>query len=412
MAIDWWTHLIDACVAASAAIVIVLALRWPLRKLFGATPAYQAWLLVPAMIAVVLLPPIAVAHRPTVVAVMQASTDVLAAPVRHAGVQWTGVLQAVWCLGALALVLRFWRAHRSFVRGLGELTPADGLFYSASPASGPALLGLWRPKIVVPADFARRYTEQEQALIIAHERVHARRADVLVNLLQAALQCVFWFNPLVHAAARFFRADQEMACDAAVLRRHPGLLRTYAQALLKSQSFSTTAPTTVACNWRFNHPVKERFMTLQNQPRTSRRLIGRALVTAMIVGGGYAGLAARASETPGPGSYDVKITLTMGDKKVEPRVVARAGETFAIEQDGWWRGEFVITPVGEAEHTYKVKCHITDGANAAIDPVLLGRAGNVVGVSADYKDSTGKIQRYELRLAVNDVATPVAHPPK
>lgn len=414
MAIDWWTHLLDACFAASVAIVIVLALRWPLRKLFGATLAYQAWLLAPAMIVVALLPRVQLVQRPKVVAVVQASTELLASPVRHAGLHWTGVLQAVWCFGALALAFWFWRAHRSFVRGLGELRLEGGLFYSASPGSGPALLGLWRPKIVVPADFAQRYTEQEQALIVAHERVHARRADVLVNLLQAALQCLFWFNPLVHAAARFFRADQEMACDAAVLRRHPGLLRTYAEALLKAQSCSTAAPTTVACSWRFNHPVKERFMTLQNQPRSSRRLIGRVLVASMIFGGAYAGITARANEAAAPGKpvYDIQI-LNMGEldakvritadridqnqKERTPHLIAAAGSEFGIEKDKW-RATFAITPVSSADKTYMINIDLKSGEQH-YHPRLMGKLGERVAVSVG--DSGA---RFDLALLVNEAA--------
>ncbi len=412
MAIDWGTHLLEACLAASVAIVIVLALRWSLRKLFGAALAYQAWLLVPVMMAVVLLPRAQLVQRPKVVAVVQASTQLLAAPVRHAGVYWTGALQAVWCLGALALAFWFWRAHRRFVRGLGELRPDGVLFYSASPESGPALLGLWRPKIVVPSDFTQRYTEQEQALIVAHERVHARRADVLVNLLQAALQCLFWFNPLVHGAARFFRADQEMACDAAVLRRHPGLLRTYAEALLKAQSFSTAAPTTVACSWRFNHPVKERFMNLQNQPRSSRRLIGRVLLATMIVGGAYAGITARASEAASPGKpvYDIQIlNMSEPDAKLRitadqvhqsqkermPRLIEPAGGRFGIEK-GKWRASFVITPVSSTDKTYMIDIDLKSGERQ-YHPRLMGKLGEKVAVSVGDSDA-----RFDLALLVNE----------
>jgi beta-lactamase regulating signal transducer with metallopeptidase domain len=397
MANEVWSHLVSACLAASGAIALMLMLRWPLRKVFGAGIAYQAWLVVPAMIVVAFLPPLTVAHRPVIVTVLHASANLLAAPgARAGGADWTGWLLALWCAGAAAVALWFWRAHRAFVRALGALTPVRGLFFSASPAVGPALLGLWRPKIIVPQDFERRYTAQEQALIVAHERVHAQRADTLVNLLQAALQCIFWFNPLVHAAALFFRSDQEMACDAAVLRQHPGLLRTYAQALLKSQAFSTAAPPTVACSWRFNHPVKERFMTLQQtQPRATRRVVGRILVASLIIGGGYAGMAARADEARvAKPSYDILVSLDESDgpearimaDAIEkrtgeqmPHLIQAAGEKFAIEK-GKWRAEFVITPVSVADKTFKLAGNVT-GAGQNYRPTLIGRLGEKMGVS-------------------------------
>jgi hypothetical protein len=70
MANETWSHLVSACLAASTAIALLLVLRWPLRKLFGATLAYQAWLVVPAMIVVALLPPLTVQHRSAIVAVL------------------------------------------------------------------------------------------------------------------------------------------------------------------------------------------------------------------------------------------------------------------------------------------------------------------------------------------------------
>jgi beta-lactamase regulating signal transducer with metallopeptidase domain len=413
MAHDILLRLLGAGIAASAAIVAMLALRSPLRKLFGARVAYQAWLVVPAMIAVALLPRPVVEHRSAVMVVLQASGTALAAPVAGAGFQWSGPLLGLWLGAAAALMLWFARAHLAFVRALGELVPGDGLFYSATPGAGPALLGLWRPKIVVPADFTQRYTAQEQALILAHERVHARRGDVVANLLQCALQCIFWVNPLVHLAALFFRSDQEMACDATVLGRHPGLLRTYAQALLKSQSFSTAAPSTVACSWRIHHPVKERFMTLQqSSPHPRRRFVGRLLVASMILGGSYAALAARADEAPGQQKYEVKFSWQEsegGQVKVEadeflkrrddktPHIVVSAGKNFTLWEGTDWRADFVITPVSAANKTYKLSAKISDGKQEW-RPALVGRLGEQTGVAVG---GPGKVLK--LAMVVTEV---------
>ena len=59
-----------------------------------------------------------------------------------------------------------------------------------------------------------------QALILAHEQIHARRRDGLWRLLAQGFVAVFWFNPLAWIAMACFRQDQELACDAAVLREH------------------------------------------------------------------------------------------------------------------------------------------------------------------------------------------------
>jgi bla regulator protein BlaR1 len=205
--------------------------------------------------------------------------------------------------------------------------------------------------VVVPADFAQRYTPDEQALILAHERMHVRRRDPLANAAMALLQCAFWFNPIVHFAAGRFRFDQELACDAAVMRQHPRQRRCYARAMLKTATDFTATPSTIACQWQSSHPLKERLMTLhQTPPRAARRLTGRLLVAALVCAGGYSALSARADSTPpvGAKTYDISMTFTTAAGKSTPRVLARAGEAFKVAMDSngvKMSASFVATPV-------------------------------------------------------------------
>src|SRR3546814_629662 len=92
------------------------------------------------------------------------------------------------------------------------------------------MVGL-RARIVLPADFDARYSADERALILAHERIHRARGDVAGNALLAALRCVYWFNPLLWIAADRFRRDQELACDATVFTLHPHARRASREAL-------------------------------------------------------------------------------------------------------------------------------------------------------------------------------------
>lgn len=152
--------------------------------------------------------------------------------------------------------------------------------------SGPLLIGLLRPKIVLPVDFFTRYDAREQELILAHEAVHLRRHDSAVNLLTALFQVMFWFNPLLHFAARRVRLDQELACDAAVMAQHPGSRSAYAGAILKAALVESSAP--LACHWQSRHPLKERILELtRTPPARARRLAARALLSALALGACY-----------------------------------------------------------------------------------------------------------------------------
>jgi beta-lactamase regulating signal transducer with metallopeptidase domain len=388
----------------SAAIVLVLALRRPLRKLFGAALAYQAWLLVPVFFLVSALPQWRVPPPPLLVALLHASQVAGGAP-PQAGISWDAVLLSAWAAGAAMLALWFRREHTRFVRSLGRLTAQQDIHYSTSPHTGPALLGLWRPKVVVPADFATRYTPREQALIVDHERVHAHRGDVAVNLVQAGLQCLLWFNPLVHVAAVFFRADQELACDAAVIRKHPDAHRSYAEALLKAHTCSTDTPATVACNWRSNHPVKERLMSLQQtQPGTTRRLAGRLILAAIVGAAGFAAVMARANDAAAPqaGWYSLALTMKGPGFESAPRIVARGGQVFVVSNESkgtTWRAEFVVKQVSAAEKTVLLAATIKKGADIVAQPKLLGHLGERMGLSVG-----SAAERFDLAVVVNETA--------
>ena len=191
--------LLEATLAGSAALLLVLALRRPVRRAFGASVAYAAWALVPAAVLAVSLPAATVtvaapvAGRVTVT-VLPMATAAVAAPMDAA--PW---LLAAWLAGALLMALRLGRQQRAFRRGLGRLRlRADGLQQAQSVAGLPAALGLWRPAIVVPADFDSRYSGEERALMQAHERSHIAHGDLQLNAVVAGLRSVFWFNPLLH----------------------------------------------------------------------------------------------------------------------------------------------------------------------------------------------------------------------
>ena len=133
----------------------------------------------------------------------------------------------IWLIGAAAAAWSCLRKQRAFVRSLGALRAHDdGLLQAEASAGLPAVVGL-RHRVVVPADFYTRYGAHEQILILAHERVHARRRDMIGNACAALFRCLYWFNPLMSYAALRFRRDQELACDEAVVAQYPQARRAY-----------------------------------------------------------------------------------------------------------------------------------------------------------------------------------------
>jgi len=349
---------------AGLVVVVLLILRRPLRRWLGAALAYQAWLLVPLVVMASSMP-----GRP---ALALQSVQVLR-PVQSLTAQATTApasghaesLLLAWAIGALAMALCFTLGQRAFLR---QARAGD---------AGPASVGLFRPRIVVPHDFATRYSPSEQALVLAHENVHIARGDLQANWLVALLQCAFWFNPLVHFGARAFRQDQELACDAAVMRQHPQGRRAYAEALLKSHT-GGIAPAGIHCHWQQPHPTKERIMSLQHTPPgTFRRLAGRCFLALLAVGAVGATVGARAEQATGP-TYSVAMQIDDSGKRSTPRVLARAGESFAVAADTW-RIEMTVSQADSLGEVW-LKGKLFRGQEQVGAPTLRTRVGEAATV--------------------------------
>jgi beta-lactamase regulating signal transducer with metallopeptidase domain len=312
MAADLFFSGIEQTTAMTVALIAVLILRRPVRALFGARAAYALWLLVPAAMLAVALPGRIAATAPDAAPSVitapnpaaPATADGLApadlqlrrpASLPHPG-DYAGLLILLWGIGALSSGALTVHRQRSFISALGVLRPeirTEGqVFHADRHDIGPALVGAIRPRIVLPGDFDRRFTPEEQAVVVAHEKAHLTSGDAQINLMVALAQAVFWFHPLVPVAARLIRMDQELACDEAVVTRLPGTRRLYAETMLKAQLTPMAAP--LACQWPGEGPaLRQRIAHLGQPLGRSRRILGAILAATLVAGGGAAAWAAQ-----------------------------------------------------------------------------------------------------------------------
>jgi TonB family protein len=289
------TGLVLANLAAASAILAVLALRQLVRPRFGARAAYALWA-APLVTALALIAP----HRgsallaPLVLQAGQATARALPSLVPLSA---EAALIAIWLAGAVAMAGVLHRRQAAFLRSAGRLEPIEGaprLVRAERTDIGPAVVGVLRPRIVAPFDFETRFTTEERALILAHERAHLASGDALINAVACAVQCLCWFNPLAHLAVGAMRIDQELACDATVAHRFPAERRRYAELLLKTQVASHALP--IGCHWRAGatHPLKARIAMLKApQPARSERVAGLGVAVLVAIAGANGAWAAK-----------------------------------------------------------------------------------------------------------------------
>jgi beta-lactamase regulating signal transducer with metallopeptidase domain len=285
--------LVVLTVAASVSVLVVGLLRTPFRRVAGAQAAYWLWLMVPSSALAALLP---APSDSWVLATIALPARLMALAGASAPARYAVIGLLVWAAGASLMLVFAVHRQRSFERSLGSLTSLpDGTYQSASVAE-PMLVGAWRPRVVLPADFATRYTRDERALVLAHERAHLRRGDALANALASGCLCLSWFNPLMYWAVGQFRFDQELACDASVLAATGTARRRYADALLKAQLAADSVRYVPAgCSWQSSHRLKQRIAVLKRPlPSYVRRASGVLLALTCISSGSYVAWATRA----------------------------------------------------------------------------------------------------------------------
>ncbi len=284
------TMLVQPMLGFTLGLVLVLALRRGTRQLFGACAAYALWVLPLVTTLGALLPTWTGSPLQTLPAIKAWHGAVSqTAAAMHGGHAWTMAWLALWVAGtALALArlaiahIRLHRDTRPMPRdyrtelermGASALIPRIRLH-----AAGPAVIWAGRNLMLLPANFLSRFEPRQRSLVVAHEATHLRHGDALWNLLYELLAAMLWFHPLLWLARSRFRMDQELACDASMLERHPDASCAYAQTLLRGTGY---AGTPVLATWLDEPQLKERLTMIRD--RATRKPLRRMALPALAV---------------------------------------------------------------------------------------------------------------------------------
>lgn len=314
---------IETLIATTLLMLLVLAIRQPVRRAFGPDVAYALWVL---PVLRLLLPPLPESWRESAATPLSQASDVVvayvveplsaidAAPAVAAATgagapqSWMPdlwpMLLAAWAIGAIGFVGYHFVTHSRFCARVRRLAGAarivaDGNVevIETAAATGPLAFGIWRKCIAFPRDFAERYDPLERDLALAHELGHHARGDLIANWVALVVLGIHWFNPIAWRAFRAFRADQEMACDALVLSgRAPELRHAYGRAIVKSAHGGAVS---AACHLHTVNELKGRLRMLTRHEKASRGRLAAgtgALAALTLVGLGVTASGTQAAE--------------------------------------------------------------------------------------------------------------------
>ena len=133
------------------------------------------------------------------------------------------ILGTIWLCGSLAIMLRWYARWRSAVVHLRYSCPWEGRplpvpVRSSESLLEPAVFGIFRPVLLLPAAIEQRLSASQLGAVLAHELCHVRHRDNLAAALHMLVEALFWFHPLVWWIGARLVEERERASDEEVLQ--------------------------------------------------------------------------------------------------------------------------------------------------------------------------------------------------
>jgi beta-lactamase regulating signal transducer with metallopeptidase domain len=108
----------------------------------------------------------------------------------------------------------------------------------------PSVCGLLKPTVLIPKTLIEKLNTKDIKAILLHELAHIRRHDLWVSMIQAILQIIYIYNPLLWIANIVIRNIREQAVDEMVLVAMGQQAADYPETLLNISryNFGLVAP--------------------------------------------------------------------------------------------------------------------------------------------------------------------------
>jgi len=196
---------------------------------------------------------------------------------------WIGIGIFIWLLGFTVMVIYGVASFILLKRKMRGSVQLNSNIYEAKNIKSPFVLGIFRPRIYLPAGLS----EHERGYILLHEQTHIRRYDHVVKLAAYFILCLHWFNPFVWLAFLLMSADMEMSCDERVLKElGDDMLDDYSMSLI--QIASGRRPRGGSPLAFGEGGTKERVKRILNFRKPSRVIIVFATTLVVVLSVGFA----------------------------------------------------------------------------------------------------------------------------
>jgi TonB family protein len=199
------------------------------------------------------------------------------------------LLLGAWILASLALATRWIvssvRLNRLSQSWLRETV--EGVPVWLAPELGPAVTGVLRPRVVVPA-WVPALSDEQRVLVLLHEQEHVRARDPWLMTVARLTRIITPWNPATWLLSSRLKRAVELDCDRRVLRRHPSV-EAYGETLLAVSARGSNRLLSAAAFAESDVPLWKRILAMTTPPRAASAIgvlvtvaVGSTLVSSAI----------------------------------------------------------------------------------------------------------------------------------
>ena len=243
------------------------------------------------------------------------------------------LLSVVWRTGAVLMGVWFLLVNVRFavrLRRTRQPFQASGCplrVYISGELRSPCLFGLLRPAVYLTPQAAA--SPEALRCVLAHELAHYRHGDHIWAMARVFCTALYWWNPLVWAAAFASRRDSELACDEAVIRAMDAEQRlAYGRVLvdlIPVQSRPGGIARGATCMTSSRRSMKERVLMIARGSKTVLPALAVVVIAAIIaIGCTFSGAAAA------QGDEWVNTLTHLQNGKPQSAITALTGEDAAL----------------------------------------------------------------------------------
>ena len=291
---------------------------------------------------------------------------------------WKAYKDKIWLAGTGSILLVVLVANIFYVHKLKKNRKSFDKFregklpvYVTESVQVPCLYGVFKTAIYLPAQRLDQLTEEQVKWIICHEECHYRQGDHIWSLLRILLTAVYWFHPLVWAAAYLSKKDAEISCDEKVLANSNLTQKiAYGKTLIcvasRDRKLSVFYPTTAVVGTKKELKNRMRKIVEENKyKRKAKGVLAVIMVTSVVFTFSGCGNVTQKDAQNSSATSD-KIEKLQTTKNDNSKAAEQEKDT--IKDDTKWNEKFTDF-LKENQKKYKLFSVVTVGEKR--EPVLL-----------------------------------------